>query len=214
MKKRILFLIYSIFFISSSLLHASCSDTEDGVLSKITKEETAKIEENILKNTLRLNLLKYLITDAGKLTNEYQNIPNTIEDIYKFNKDFRDFAEFFLNVKEDKKTFNIAKEHLKVLVGLIKGNKLPENIIILDSKIEKYEIKNDVFKISITANAKSDYYLYESNTWNRKDGQITIEATGKVNTLPKNEINPLGIKINNFKTTFLKKEINKHEKTI
>lgn len=205
MRKRIIFLTYSILFIFSTFLSASCSDPEDDTLLKKTKEETTKIEENILKNTLRMGLLKYLITDALKVTNDYQYIPKTIDDIYKINKDFRDFSEFFLNVKEDANAFNLIKKHLKVILGLIKKDKLPENIIIMDSKIEKYEIKNNVFKILITANVKIDYYLYESNTWNKKNGLINIEATGKVDALPKNEINPLGIKINNFKTTFLEK---------
>lgn len=214
MKRRMIFLICTVLFIFATFLNASCSDPEDETSIKKAKEETAIIEENVVKNTLKISLQKYLIVDTLKVTNGYKDIPKTIDDIYKSNKESRDFSEFFLNVKKDDKAFNLMKAHLEVILTLIKKNKLPEYIIITDSKIEKYEKKDNAFKISILVNVSADSFLVKTGEWDKKKDNIKIEATGKINILPTNQINPLGIKINSFKVAYLKKEVNKHEKNI
>ena len=214
MKKKIIFLIYSILFVFATYGNTSCSDPIDDTLIEKMKEETARIEENLLKNTLKMNLQKYLIIDALRVTNAYKDIPKTVDDIYKINKDSRDFSEFFLNIKEDANALILMKNHLEVILGFIKENKLPEYIILNDSKIEKYEKKGNIFKISILVNVSADSFLIKTREWNKKENNIKIEATGEVNNLPSNQINPLGIKINSFKVTYLKKEEKKYEKNI
>ena len=174
-----------------------------------TEKTTVDIESELFQKTLKAILQKYLITDATRITKDYTRIPATIEDTFNMNEELKDFNQYFLQTKNDANAFNFMKNHLKVILGLLKEDNLPETIVLLESKIEKYEIKDNTFKVLITANIKVDYFLVESNAWNRKNGAIKIEATGKFDPSTGNAFNPLGIKIDYFKVMYPKKRENK-----
>ncbi len=93
------------------------------------------IQDDNFQKSLKSMLQKYLIIDAARLTNDYRNKPTTIEEIFNSNEELRDFSEYYLQVKDNPNSFNFMKEHLKVLLGLLQGDNLPETIIILKSKI-------------------------------------------------------------------------------
>lgn len=163
------------------------------------------IQDENFQKTLRAILQKYLILDTSRLTNDYRDIPATLEDIYNKNEDLRDFNEYYLKAKEDKKSFNYMKEHIKVLLSLLKEDNLPESIVLLKSKTDKYEIKNNTFSITVFADVRLEYYLPELKDWERKRGAVKIEAAGYFDSSKGNSFNPLGIKIDTFKVTYPKK---------
>lgn len=166
------------------------------------------IQNEDFKKSLKSMLQKYLITDASRLTNDYRDIPATIEDVFNDSEEMTDFNKYYLQSKTDKNAFNFMKDHLKVLLSLLKEDNLPETIVLLQSKIDKYEIKNNTFNITVYADVKLDYYLPEKKEFERKRGGIKIEAAGLFDSSNGNPFNPLGIKINSFKVSYPKKRGN------
>lgn len=163
------------------------------------------IQDENFQKSLKSMLQKYLIIDASRLTNDYRDIPATMEDVFNSNEELKDFAEYYLKAKTDVNAFNYMKEHLRVLLALLKEDNLPETITLLKSKIDKYEIKNNEFSVIIYADVKLEYYVSEKKEWERKRGAIKIEASGSFDSSTGDAFNPLGIKINTFKVTYPKK---------
>ncbi len=163
------------------------------------------IQDENFQKSLKSMLQKYLITDASRVTNDYRLFPAVIEDVFNTNEELNDFAEYYLKPKEDANAFNYMKEHLKVILALLKEDNLPETIVILKSNIDKYEIKNNTFNATIFVDVKLDYYLSEKKEWERKRGAVKIEASGKFDSAYGDAFNPLGIKINTFSVTYPKK---------
>lgn len=166
------------------------------------------IQNEHFKKSLKAMLQKYLIVDAARITNDYRNTPTTIEEMFNKSEDIMDFNEHFLQAKTDKNAFNQMKDHLNVLLSLLKEGNLPETIVLLSSKIDKYEIKNNTFNITVYADVKVEYYLPEIRDWERKRTGLKIEATGKFDSALGNPFNPLGIKIDAFQVTYPKKRGN------
>lgn len=169
------------------------------------EKEIINIQDEEFKKSLRAILQKYLIIDASRLTNDYADIPASVEDIYNKNEDLSDFNTYYLKAKEDKQAFNYMKEHLRTLLSLLKEANLPENIVLLKSRMDSYEIVNNSFTTVIYADVLLDYFLPEFNQWKRSKGGIRIDATGIFDSTKGDALNPLGIKINTFKVTYPKK---------
>lgn len=183
-----MFKLLFLFLLGLTHLFGDCSNCKGETVPVDNKEE-------YLKKLLTI----HLITDAVQLTNEYRDVPINIEDIYNRSEHIKTFSENFMNVKTDKKAFNHLKEYLNSLLSLVKDNNLPEMIIVLNSKVNKYTIENDTFSIEILSDAKVDYYIPETKEWKNKTTTLKIEATGKFYKSLIKEINPLGVEIKTFK---------------
>lgn len=163
------------------------------------------IQNEDFKKMVRATLQKYLITDASRLTNAWRNIPSGIEDLFNKNEELKDFSNYYLDAKNNPQSFLFMKEHLRILYGLIRDDNLPENITLLKSRTDKYEIKENTFNITIFADVQIEFYLTETKTWERKVGTIQIEASGSFDASNGNAFNPLGLKITRFSTKYPKK---------
>ncbi|WP_152632628.1 hypothetical protein [Aliarcobacter butzleri] len=187
-----MFKILFLFLLGLTHLFGDCSNCKgNGTVSLDNKEE-------YLKELLTI----HLITDAIQLTNEYRDVPTYTEDIYNRSEHIKTFSENFMNVKTDKKAFNHLKEYLNSLLSLVKDNNLPEMIVVLNSKVNKYTIENDTFNIEILSDVKVDYYIPETKEWKNKTTTLKIEATGKFEKSLTKQINPLGVEINTFKVLY------------
>jgi len=169
------------------------------------EKQIIDIQDENFKKAVRSILQRYLIIDSSRLTKNFTDIPSSMEDIYNKNEDISDFNVHYLKAKEDKQAFNFMKEHLKVLLSLLKSDNLPETITLLKSRTDKYEVIDNKFNIVVFADVKLDYFLTESNSWERKLGALKIEASGLFDSTNGDAFNPLGIKINTFKVTYPKK---------
>lgn len=163
------------------------------------------IQDENFKKTIRAILQKYLIIDSSRLTNDFTNIPTTLEETYEKQEDLKDFNLYYLKSKEDKQAFNFMKEHLKTLLSLLKEDNLPEIITILNSRMDKYEVVNNTFTCTVYVDVLLQYFLTESNQWKRSKGGIKIEAKGYFDASKGDAFNPLGIKIDYFKVAYPKK---------
>lgn len=149
------------------------------------------------KRAIKNTLIHYLINDGQKLTKDYTLKIDGYMDVVKNSDALTEFYNNFI-LKDDKKypeSVNLFKSILLGYARDIKQERIPEQIVPIDSTITNY-IWNDLDQtFEIIINIKVNTYIYNNinNNYDLKAGTIQIRAKGRFDLFKNNNINPLGI---------------------
>lgn len=146
----------------------------------------------------------YGIKDWNSISKGYKNKVKTVEELEKSDDMLVEFKENFFN-SEDQQGIADFDAFEKTLLYLLNADLLPEKIQPTNATITSYKVDGDKFEIEVLVDVTQNVYLLETDKWVDKTGQIVVKAGGYFNPSKATEINPLGIKFESFKPTYLKK---------
>jgi len=165
----------------------------------IPQKKTIITEDSpAFQNALKKILVNHLVVSGSELTAGFTRIPNSIVDLVNMYPPFEEFLKNYLT----KNGIIAFKQYLITLLRLIKQDKYPDFINILNTKITSFYLTKKGFNITITVNTMMSYDLPEENKKGVKaKGTIVINAEGFFDPSKGNVNNPLGVMFDSFRIT-------------
>ncbi|MDA3053512.1 hypothetical protein [Campylobacter sp. JMF_03 NE3] len=148
---------------------------------------------------IKNNLVNYLVTDAQRITKNYTvNADINVDYIYNNYLPIQEFGDNFFT-RDNKKYPKALGYYKTMLAGLaqdIVSDKLPDQVIPIDSAIQTYMWNDQEQTFEIVVNVTSDVFIYNAamDNYDKKIGTLQIRAKGYFDIADNSILNPLGIR--------------------
>jgi hypothetical protein len=145
----------------------------------------------------------YSVKDWQTLSNKFSKSIKSVEDLEAGNQDFVEFKENYLASDGSADLDFLGYE--KTLLYLVSTDNLPEKIVPTGARVNSYKVVDNTFEIYVTIDVYQSIYMVESDKTIDRTGVIEVKASGVFDPEAGTPINPLGIRFNSYKPTYLKK---------
>lgn len=177
--------------------------TVDG---RAIKVEKSPIEAKFLEKHIGYMLANSLIVDRAELTDNFK-----IDHITDW-KDLLQHSQhklklFLLNYIDNKDAEAVGQflGYVKYLLAAIPQDKLPEYISTLGYDITQFTFKNNSFEIKEEVRVATLNYDIATQKYIKKQGVVTIAASGDFDLALSNDLNPYGLRFKTLKMGMVKK---------
>lgn len=140
-----------------------------------------------ISNYIRL----YGLYTWGKVSNNFQVPIRTLDDFYANSEEAVIFRDNYL--EKNSKAYNDFEAYLTSMVFGMNKNTLVEFYSITDQSIEDFRTDGDSFSIRISYKVVASIFDGNTESYRQREGNMIVEAIGKVDPSKGSPINPLGI---------------------
>jgi len=148
----------------------------------------------------------YGIHDWASMTNNYKVTVDSLDKIYKTNKNIALFKNDFF--KKGSPAEKDLEAYLTKNIYLISKNKMPESVSIVAERISEFKVKGQAFSIKIDFSVQAREFNGKTDRYNIREGHILVEAMGILDPSKGTVANPLGISFTKqYKPSILEKSV-------